>query len=665
MFRKLKLGSKMIISFLLVGAIPFSIVGLASLQQASSALEKQAFSQLEAVQSLKKIQLENYFDQIRINMKSIRNNATFQAAIDEFTAAFEDGGIEGDMWTGSEFYYRSQFTDLLGEYGYEDMYLISEKGDIVYSDKLAKDAGENVVSGSLKKSGLATAFAKTKNQEITFSDVAVYSADNTPAAFVAASLMRTDDTYAGAVAIRVPLAELSAIVQERTGMGENGESYLVGSDNLMRSDTNNDTLNRTVAASFQNPEKGMVDTDATRAALSGKAGQDIIKNYAGDSVLSSFEPVEIFDTQWAFISEMRETEAFSAITNLWWMIGIVALIALCGILLVAWLITQSIAAPLNRIITKLREGSDQVNSASSQVSSASQSLADGSSDQAASIEETSSALEEMSAMTKQNADHADQTNIIMAKSREIVEKANQSMSTLTESMTEISKSSDETSKIVKTIDEIAFQTNLLALNAAVEAARAGEAGAGFAVVADEVRSLALRATEAAKGTASLIESNVKRIKDGSEIVSDTNTAFQEMADSSKSAEGLVAEIATASKEQAHGINQISAAVTEVDRKVQEAAATAEESAAASEEMSRQAQEMKEIVDELILIVGSGKLQTERMIPAKLSQAIRGNGQGRKISGAAGEQQQKRTQMIPAQGTGRSRPELMLSDGDDF
>ena len=91
------------------------------------------------------------------------------------------------------------------------------------------------------------------------------------------------------------------------------------------------------------------------------------------------------------------------------------------------------------------------------------------------------------------------------------------MGELTQSMEEISKASEETSKIIKTIDEIAFQTNLLALNAAVEAARAGEAGAGFAVVADEVRNLAMRAADAAKNTANLIEGTVKQVKEGGEL----------------------------------------------------------------------------------------------------------------------------------------------------
>jgi methyl-accepting chemotaxis protein len=273
-------------------------------------------------------------------------------------------------------------------------------------------------------------------------------------------------------------------------------------------------------------------------------------------------------------------------------------------LLLAFFITRSITRPIFRIISGLTDGSEEVSSAAGQVSSSAQSLAEGSSEQAASIEETSSSLEEMSSMTKQNAANSQQANILMEGSKAVVDDANGSMQQLIVSMDEISRASEETSKIIKTIDEIAFQTNLLALNAAVEAARAGEVGAGFAVVADEVRNLAMRAADAAKNTAGLIEGTVKKVKDGSDLVNRTNEAFQKVAESSGKVAGLVSEIAAASNEQAKGIGQINIAVTELDKLTQQNAANAEESASASEEMSAQAETMLNIVGELVSMVGN-------------------------------------------------------------
>ncbi len=280
------------------------------------------------------------------------------------------------------------------------------------------------------------------------------------------------------------------------------------------------------------------------------------------------------------------------------------------IILIGLLIIGLISKPLNRAIEGLTNSAEQVASASGQVASSSQQLSEGASEQAASIEETSSSLEEMSSMTKQNADNANQADNLMKEANQIVSKANDSMSDLTVSMEEISKASQETFKIIKTIDEIAFQTNLLALNAAVEAARAGEAGAGFAVVADEVRNLAMRAADAAKNTAELIEGTVKKVKDGGDLVATTNEAFTQVAESSAKVGELVGEIAAASNEQAQGIGQVNSAVTEMDKIVQQNAANAEESASASEEMNAQAEQMQGFVQDLIALVGGSKKKGE-------------------------------------------------------
>ncbi|MBI4774035.1 MAG: CZB domain-containing protein [Deltaproteobacteria bacterium] len=281
-------------------------------------------------------------------------------------------------------------------------------------------------------------------------------------------------------------------------------------------------------------------------------------------------------------------------------VGAVAVIV--GLLL-AQFITRGTGRFLRKVSAQLGESSAMVASAAGQVSSSSQSLAECASEHAASLEETSSSLEEMASMTKQNAHNASRANDLMKRVNEVVGKANGSMSDLTASMDEMARAGKETSKIIRTIDEIAFQTNLLALNAAVEAARAGEAGAGFAVVAEEVRNLAMRAADAARNTATLIEGMVKQVTDGSELVIQTNSAFREVAGNVSEIANLVGEIASASGEQARGISQLTKTVNEMDGMVQHNAANAEESASASEEMNSQADQLRMLILDLGRLVG--------------------------------------------------------------
>jgi len=283
-------------------------------------------------------------------------------------------------------------------------------------------------------------------------------------------------------------------------------------------------------------------------------------------------------------------------------LGFVALILVVAIGLGRWQAGE-IQRVLRQNVHALQNGSEQVNAAAAQISATSQSLAEGSSQQAASIEESSASLEQLTSMTKRNAENAQHSNDLARATRAAADQGAADIQTMSAAMSDIKNSSDDIAKIIRTIDEIAFQTNILALNAAVEAARAGEAGMGFAVVADEVRNLAQRSAQAAKETATKIESAIANTARGVELSSKVAVSLNEIVAKARSMDELAAEVASASSEQTQGITQINAAVGQLDKITQANAAAAEESAAAAEQLNAQANTMKESVHTLLALVG--------------------------------------------------------------
>ena len=264
----------------------------------------------------------------------------------------------------------------------------------------------------------------------------------------------------------------------------------------------------------------------------------------------------------------------------------------------------AVADALNRALDQLEEafaslGASiaQVNAAGGEIGSGSQELASGSSGQAAALDRVTARVQAVDERTRQNAREVAEARGAVERARIVAEEGVQRMDSLAGAVAEIKRSADDTARIVRSIDEIAFQTNLLALNAAVEAARAGEAGRGFAVVADEVRALAIRAAEAARSTAALIEQSVAKAEQGVTLNASVSKRLGEIRAQVDSASGVMVRIADEAAAQTQDLADISAAMGEVGELTQRTAASAEEFASAAQELSAQAGEMQMLAEQ--------------------------------------------------------------------
>ncbi|KKM60900.1 hypothetical protein LCGC14_1537170, partial [marine sediment metagenome] len=308
------------------------------------------------------------------------------------------------------------FTQYKEQYGYYDLFLINPDGYCFYTVCEEADYKTNLVNGKYASSGLGKLVRKVlQTNQFGLADFEPYAPSNgEPAAFIAQPVVHNGETEI-IVALQLSLDAINKIMTQRDGMGETGETYLVGSDKRMRSDSFLDKAGHSVKASFAGTIKDNgVDTEAATKALAGETDSKIIIDYNGNPVLSAYTPVKVGSTTWALLAEMDESEALAAVTAMQWIVGIIAASGIAAIILVALLVANSIAKPINRIIANLTAGAEQTTSAAGQVSSASQSLAQGASEQAAAIEETTSSVEEMASMTKQNAGNAGEAKTLAA-----------------------------------------------------------------------------------------------------------------------------------------------------------------------------------------------------------------------------------------------------------
>jgi methyl-accepting chemotaxis protein len=319
----MSLKTKLTLFCLLIGLAPAAVMGVYSVRLASDHLRQQAVRQLQSARDDKQHALAALLDRwaaetrIYAGVKDVYNSL---GMLRDYAMDFRK---DPRMKLGKDYdelhaYLGFAYRPFVEKLGFEDALLVGDDGRILFTWTQGRDLGENLAKGDLlRDTPLAQAFAKAMKGETVLADLAPYPAlEGRPAAFLATPVLDHNGKVEGVAALRLPLAAISGLMGLRSGMGVSGETYLVGPDRLMRSDSHRDPAHRTVAASFAAPGAGAVDTEAVRRALAGETGALILPGYHGEEVVSAFAPVAAAGAHWALVAEISSGEAFGPVRSL-------------------------------------------------------------------------------------------------------------------------------------------------------------------------------------------------------------------------------------------------------------------------------------------------------------------------------------------------------------
>ncbi len=353
-FNDMKMKPKLILAFLLTGIVPLVLIGWISASKSEKELVNSAFSQLEAVQTIKKHQVASFFETKLADVQVYSTNSAVVQAAERFEHAWQHGGPNGPEYRKWASTHGEKLKIYEQTYGYYDVFIIAADGDVVFTVEKESDFGQNVVSGPLANSGLGEAFRKGK-QGAAFVDFAWYEPSKAPASFISSPIRGENGELVGVLVYQVPLDSINEIMQERSGMGETGETYLVGPDLRMRSDSYLNPEKYSVVASFR--ENNKVDTEAGRGSVKGENATRFIKDYNDNWVASSFSPLEMpGGLRWGIIAEIDKAEILQPVGQLkssiviW---GIIVALLVGGL---AFLVASGIANP----VILITEGAKQL-----------------------------------------------------------------------------------------------------------------------------------------------------------------------------------------------------------------------------------------------------------------------------------------------------------------
>ncbi|MUL46893.1 HAMP domain-containing protein [Mycobacterium sp. CBMA293] len=258
---------------------------------------------------------------------------------DDATAVKIDDAHDGSSWSAANAHYQDIFREIVTRFEFEDAMLLDTRGNMVYTAFKDVDLGTNILTGPYNGSTLRGAYEKALSSNaldyVGFTDFEIYQpAENEPTAWMVTPIV-TGGRAVGVLALQFPASKVNRLMTfdkrwNESGLGNTGESYLVGSDNLMRSDSRvfledpqtykSEVIEAGTPVSVAERALRLggttlvqpVPAESARLAQRGESGTQITTDYLGRESLEAYAPVVIPDSDlnWSIIAKVDTSEAF-------------------------------------------------------------------------------------------------------------------------------------------------------------------------------------------------------------------------------------------------------------------------------------------------------------------------------------------------------------------
>ena len=340
--KNISITEKLIFYFVSLGVVVIIIVGSLSYYFAKKALLNRTFDQLTSLRLEKKNRIEQFFLDRDRDINLICKSEEIRKIIDASNARPESKEAINLQS------YNSYLSNYISSYGYYRRLYVANRDSIVFSlnstqpDPLTEEAMDTLSAESLldfcneiERSGNTIVQDLTKSKLLIYVGTPVYDAFS---------------KLIGSVVLEIPITAINKIMfgySENNGLGKSGETYLVGSDYLMRS---NSRFRENAVLNLK------VETVAVLNAFRGEPGTAIIEDYRGILCLSSFSKVNIGGLDWVILAEIDEQEAMIPVNAIRNSILLVSIIIAATVFIVALLVSRRITLPLK----KLEKATEQI-----------------------------------------------------------------------------------------------------------------------------------------------------------------------------------------------------------------------------------------------------------------------------------------------------------------